>query len=107
MMAPVWLILTVVALALLAIAAARYAAPRGREYDADYLIGERGTARTRLDPAGRVFADGAIWRAVTVDGAPVEAGDPVVIVGRERLTLRVRRADPEQPLPAYKRRIEV
>jgi membrane-bound serine protease (ClpP class) len=55
---------------------------------AEGLLGEYGVARTALSPAGKVFVHGELWRAVAE--APVTVGEPVEVVGREGLTLRVR-----------------
>ncbi|MEN6560428.1 MAG: nodulation protein NfeD [Acidobacteriota bacterium] len=43
------------------------------------MIGETGTARTDLSPAGRVFVHGELWQAET-RGEPIRAGDKVKIV---------------------------
>lgn len=43
------------------------------------MIGETGTARTDLSPAGRVFVHGELWRAET-GGEPIRAGENVKVV---------------------------
>jgi membrane-bound ClpP family serine protease len=50
------------------------------------------TARTTLDPRGKVFVHGEIWDAVVEggEGLPVAAGQPVEVVGVRNLTLTVR-----------------
>jgi membrane-bound ClpP family serine protease len=56
------------------------------------LVGHMGTARD----AGRVFVDGALWRArLTLPGdeAELHRGDPVVVEQVRGLTLCVRKAD--------------
>ena len=45
--------------------------------------------RSRLDPQGMVFVDGALWQAVSED-VVVEAGDWVRVVSVHRLRLIVR-----------------
>ena len=51
------------------------------------MIGEIGTARTDLSPAGRVFVHGELWEAEA--DAPVRAGEPVKVVEVRGLTVRV------------------
>jgi membrane-bound serine protease (ClpP class) len=53
------------------------------------LVGEVGTARTSLNPRGKVFVHGEIWDAVAEE--PVAAGEPVEVVAVRNLTLAVRR----------------
>jgi len=57
------------------------------------LMGARGVASSALAPDGTVLVRRERWSAV-VDGPPVGAGETVEIVGREGLTLRVRRIAP-------------
>lgn len=55
------------------------------------LIGSRAEARSALDPAGQVWAQGTIWHARLAAGAaPARAGDKVMIEAVEGLTLVVR-----------------
>lgn len=56
------------------------------------LLHEVATARTTLDPRGKVFVHGEIWDAVVEggEGLPVSAGQPVEVVGVRDLTLTVR-----------------
>ena len=54
------------------------------------LVGQVVAARTPIAPAGKVFADGALWEAHSA--IPVAAGDLVEIVGMEGLALVVRPA---------------
>lgn len=70
------------------------------------LLGKTGTAQTPLEPTGRVFADGAIWKAVNEGTEPVQKGDTIVIVGREGLTLRVRRSAPAPAEPIWSEKHE-
>ena len=52
------------------------------------LIGEIGVAREPLTPQGQVAIHGELWRAVA-EGAPVEEGGRVRVVGVDGLTLKV------------------
>jgi membrane-bound serine protease (ClpP class) len=54
------------------------------------LVGEQGVVRRRIDPNGQVQIHGEIWSARADE--PIEAGEPVQVVGAEGLTLHVRRA---------------
>jgi membrane-bound serine protease (ClpP class) len=55
------------------------------------LVGTTGTARTQLDPDGRVFVHGEYWTARSVDG-PIAAGAHIVVQSVDRGTLIVRRS---------------
>lgn len=55
------------------------------------LIGVEGVARSPLGPEGQVFVDGALWRAVA-EGEAIGEGERVKVVGREGLTLKVKKA---------------
>jgi membrane-bound serine protease (ClpP class) len=55
------------------------------------LIHEVGTARSPLNPRGKVFVHGEIWDAVAEE--PVATGEPVEVVAVRNLTLAVRRRD--------------
>jgi membrane-bound serine protease (ClpP class) len=59
------------------------------------LVGQVVPARTAIDPAGKIFADGALWDARSTEA--VAAGDPVEIVAVEGLSVVVR---PVQKKPA-------
>jgi membrane-bound serine protease (ClpP class) len=66
------------------------------------LIGRRGELRTVPDPVGRVFVDGALWRArvwVLDEDAELRSGDPVVVEAVDGLTLTVRRAEEWEVVP--------
>lgn len=52
------------------------------------MVGEEGTAITRLDPSGKVFVHGEIWNATAEE--PVEEGSRVEVIGVDGLTLKVR-----------------
>ena len=54
------------------------------------LVGRRGVVKDRLNPAGTVWLEGALWRAEAVDGkGPVEAGMIVEVRALTGLTLHV------------------
>jgi membrane-bound serine protease (ClpP class) len=53
------------------------------------LVGESGTARSDLSPAGRVFVHGELWDAVSDD--PVKAGERIVVVSIQDMVLKVKR----------------
>ena len=56
---------------------------------ADSIVGALGEAREELTPEGLVFVAGALWRATS--DAPIPAGSPVRVVGRQGLQLQVAR----------------
>ncbi|HET9221014.1 MAG TPA: NfeD family protein, partial [Roseiflexaceae bacterium] len=62
------------------------------------MIGKLAEVRRRLDPEGMVFVEGALWQAVSEDGA-VEAGDWVRVVAMHDLRLIVQRIDEEATQP--------
>ena len=64
-------------------------ARRRARVGADTLIGREAVVVTALDPVGQVFLAGERWRARGADGA--QAGEHVVVCGREGLTLIVER----------------
>jgi membrane-bound serine protease (ClpP class) len=53
------------------------------------LIHEIGTARSPLNPGGKVFVHGELWDAIADE--PVALGEPVEVVAVRNLTLAVRR----------------
>jgi membrane-bound serine protease (ClpP class) len=57
------------------------------------MVGRLAEVRSRLDPEGFVFVEGALWRAVSEDGA-VEPGEYVRVTGVYALRLTVRRLEP-------------
>jgi membrane-bound serine protease (ClpP class) len=59
------------------------------------MIGKLAEVRLRLDPEGMVFVEGALWQAISEDGA-AEFGDWVRIVAIHDLRLIVRRIDTEE-----------
>lgn len=87
---------TVAFLAWMALRRHRLPVRTGREG----LLLERGTARTALDPVGKIFVHGEIWAAVAEAGTPIAAGEPVEVIGIENLTLRVRSVGPRRPTVA-------
>jgi membrane-bound serine protease (ClpP class) len=80
----VFTVATVGLLLFLAIRAQRTPVQTGSEG----LLRERGTARTALDPRGKVFVHGELWDAVAAE--PVAAGETVEITAVHNLTLQVR-----------------
>ncbi|HEU4600239.1 MAG TPA: NfeD family protein [Solirubrobacterales bacterium] len=55
------------------------------------LVGAEAEARSAIAPDGRVWLEGAIWRARLADGAtPVRQGDKVTVEAVDGLTLVVR-----------------
>jgi membrane-bound serine protease (ClpP class) len=58
------------------------------------LMGEIGVVRARLDPDGKVFVHGELWKAVAQK--PVEEGARVKVVGIENLVLEVEPLAPEE-----------
>ena len=69
---------------------------------ADGLVGRLGEVRATPAPVGRVFVDGALWRARRWDleGEPeLNPGDPVVIEQVSGLTLTVRAAEEWEVTP--------
>jgi membrane-bound ClpP family serine protease len=60
------------------------------------LIGRVGEVRAAPAPLGKVFLDGALWRArlwSPDDDTVLERGDPIVVERVDGLTLTVRRAE--------------
>src|SRR5262249_39016151 len=66
------------------------------------MLSRRGTARTALEPDGKVFVDGALWEATSESG-PMPKGASGEVVGIDGLHLRVRQADAE-PAPHFRGR---
>jgi len=69
---------------------------------AEGLIGRLGEVRATPAPVGRVFVDGALWRARRweLEGEPeLRPGDPVVIEQVSGLTLTVRPAEEWEVTP--------
>jgi len=60
------------------------------------LVGQTGRTRTALDPAGMVYLDGALWKAVAETGRIAE-DEPVEVVKTQGLTLVVRPRPPRKP----------
>ncbi len=70
------------------------AGPRGGPGGDD----QQGVVEERLAPDGWVRVGAELWRARVAEGAaPVGRGEPVRVVGREGLTLRVERAGEVPP----------
>jgi|SRR5215218_6523783 len=73
--------------------AARHARVRS---GAEGLVGRIGEVRASPAPLGRVFLDGALWKARTWEldeDTVLECGDPIVVERVDGLTLTVRRAE--------------
>jgi membrane-bound ClpP family serine protease len=69
---------------------------------AEGMIGRVGEIRAAPAPLGRVFLDGALWRARVWAGdedAALERGDPIVVERVDGLTLTVRRAEEWEVAP--------
>ena len=69
---------------------------------AEGLVGRLGEVRATPAPVGRVFVDGALWRARrwALEGEPeLQPGDPVVIEQVSGLTLTVRPAEEWEVAP--------
>ncbi len=68
----------------------RFATPTiGREW----MIGEMGEAMIDVDPEGTVKIRDALWRARVNRATPIDAGDPVLVVGISGMILAV---EPEE-----------
>jgi membrane-bound serine protease (ClpP class) len=59
------------------------------------MIGKLAEVRRRLDPDGMVFVEGALWQAISEDGA-VDTGDWVRVTAIHDLRLIVRRLDDDK-----------
>lgn len=58
---------------------------------AEEMVGAAAEARSSIDPEGRVWLEGALWRARLAEGAgPVRLGDRVKVEAVDGLTLVVR-----------------
>jgi membrane-bound serine protease (ClpP class) len=91
-----WLIFLVALMVASLAAAAIYFALRSRNepvrVGSEALIGKLAEVRQPLDPEGMVFVEGALWRAVSEDGAAAP-GELVRVTGIHELRLLVRKAD--------------
>jgi membrane-bound serine protease (ClpP class) len=58
------------------------------------LIGEIGTVKQKLDPAGRVFVHGELWNAVSLE--PIEEGVSIKVTAVEGIVLQVERTKSPQ-----------
>ncbi len=54
------------------------------------VVGHIGEAKTDLDPIGKVFVDGSLWTATSIDGK-ISKGELVEVVEMQGLKLKVRR----------------
>jgi len=62
------------------------------------LIGQKGIAKTPLNPTGQIFVHGELWSAVSSE--PVALGESVVVNKLEGLTLEVAPLRKQQPVNA-------
>ncbi len=53
------------------------------------LIGEKGIAKSKISPTGKVFAHGELWNAQSED--EIAPDDKIIIIGIEGLTLNVKK----------------
>lgn len=66
---------------------------------AEEMVGAGAEARSSIDPEGRVWLEGALWRARLAEGAgPVRLGDRVKVEAVDGLTLVVR-PEPRTAIP--------
>ena len=90
-----WVILPTVgvtaAVFVVALAAGLRALARRPITGAAAMVGGTGVARSALDPAGAVFVQGELWRAVADDG-PIAIGETVRVTAVDGLTLKVVKA---------------
>jgi len=90
-----WVILPTVgvtaAVFVVALAAGLRALARRPITGAAGMVGGIGMARSALDPAGEVFVQGELWRAVAEDG-PIAIGETVRVTAVDGLTLKVVKA---------------
>jgi membrane-bound serine protease (ClpP class) len=84
---------------LFAMGAAARAQRRPVVTGAEGLVGAPGVARAACRPDGTVFVEGELWRA-HAPAADIADGDPVEVVGVDKLTLVVRRRGGAGPAPA-------
>jgi membrane-bound serine protease (ClpP class) len=56
------------------------------------MIGHVALADTDLSPTGKVFIDGEIWDAQSLDGQAIAKGDKVVIASQDGMMLNVRKS---------------
>ncbi|HZK48923.1 MAG TPA: nodulation protein NfeD, partial [Thermoleophilia bacterium] len=88
-----WTVIAIMALASLAffgfvVSAVAAAHRRKPATGSEAMMGEQGTARSRLDPSGQVAVHGEIWQA-DAEGDPIEPGTPVTVTGIRGLRLQV------------------
>lgn len=65
---------------------------RKRYTGAESMVDKTARVKKDLAPVGWVSIEGVSWKAESVDGSSIPAGETVVITGIEGLTLKVRRA---------------
>ena len=69
--------------------APRYSSPH------EHVIGSMGVASTDLNPQGTVQVGGEPWSAASATGESIRAGEQVIVLDMEGLTVRVERAPDE------------
>jgi len=55
------------------------------------MLGLHGTAKSRIDPEGKVFVHGEYWDAWSDE--VIESGEPVTVIGMQGLRLKVRKSN--------------
>jgi len=104
---PLWLVLTMTAMTsgifLIAVTAGLRAQRLRPVSGMDSLIGARGIATTDCTPYGTVQVKSELWSAVATGGF-ISAGQPVRVVGREGLKLRVSAEDAVSDQPPVQTR---
>jgi membrane-bound serine protease (ClpP class) len=65
------------------------------------LIGMVGEARSKIDPRGKVFVEGAFWDAENVGSEQIDVGDRVVVQALDGLMLKVKRTEPHPGEPIW------
>ena len=67
---------------------------KGEHYDEQQeLVGKTGIAKSKMIPSGQIVIDGRKFDAVS-EGLPIEAGDPVRVVGVRMFKIFVRKITP-------------
>lgn len=95
----IWVIIVIVLALTAFVAAGVWLALRNRDRPVatgrEAMSGRLAQVRSRLDPEGMVFVEGALWQAISEDGV-AEIGDWVRITAVHDLRLIVRRIDTER-----------
>lgn len=68
----------------------------GEHYDEQNdLIGQYGTAKSKMIPSGQIIIDGKKYDAVS-EGLPIDEGDPIKVVAIRMFKIIVRKIDPNE-----------